>query len=122
MRNIFLLLLFISILSSCEKNENDDNDHELDGIWYLKSVTCLCPPSNFQGDHIWNFDTDNFNVTVINNPDEDLQILNSGTYAYSISATKIVIDSVAYDYFFQNKKLILAHMPELDGPYMEFER
>ena len=82
----------------------------------------MCPPANFQGTHAWIFDTDNFNVQVTNSPDELLQILDSGTYPYSISATKITIDSVAYDYHFESGKLILAHKPEVDGPYMEFER
>jgi len=122
MQKLIVLFLALGLFSSCKKNENHQDKNELDGVWYLKNVTCMCPPANFQGTHAWGFDTDNYNVQVTNSPDELLQILDAGTYPYSISATKITIDSVAYDYHFENNKLILSHKPEADGPYMEFER
>lgn len=123
MRYMLFFMLSLWLLTACQKEDQDDDDYiELEGVWYLKNVTCECPPANFQGIHSWDFDTDDFELTVTNTPDEDMQILATGVYPYFISATKIIIDSVTYDYFFQNDKLILTHMPELDGPYMEFER
>ena len=85
-------------------------------------VSCECAPPNFQADHLWNFNTSQNAVTVTNIANENLQILDSGTYTFTLTTNSITIESVAYDYYFEGENLFLADEPESDGPLMKFTR
>ena len=113
----------MAILSSCSNDDDCSISNELSGVWNLISVSCECEPGDFEtGEHVWNFDVTNNEINVINNPDEDLQILDTGSYAFTLTNNTITILSVVYDYYFENENLILANNPEADGPLMEFIR
>lgn len=129
MRILFTLILSITFFSSC--SNDDDNigcgvipePLALKGIWNLINVSCECEPVDFQiGEHVWNFNNDDGEIIVVNNPNEDLQILETGTYDFIATGSKITIQSVTYDFYFENEKLFLADHPEIDGPLLEFVR
>ncbi|MDO5978174.1 hypothetical protein [Flavivirga spongiicola] len=120
MKKIALLFALIGFISSCSSDNNTDS---LNGIWHLIDVTCECAPVDFQkGEHIWNFNLSSNQVSVVNNPDEPLQILDTGSHNFSLKKGKITILSVEYDYYFKNGNLFLSDHPEVDGPLMEFTR
>ncbi|NMH87267.1 hypothetical protein [Flavivirga algicola] len=122
MKKIILLFSLIGFISSCS-NDDNTNQNTLNGTWHLIDVTCECMPVDFQiGEHVWNFDLSNKKISVLNNPDENLQILDTGDYTFTLKAKKIKILSVEYDYYFKNGNLFLSDHPEIDGPLMEFTR
>ncbi|WP_298426444.1 hypothetical protein [uncultured Kordia sp.] len=120
---LFLLVICIGFFFSCN---NDDNGtiilNPISGTWKLIDVSCECAPANFQANHLWNFNLSQNAVTVTNAADENLQILDSGTYPFVITTNTITIESVTYDYYFEGEILFLADEPESDGPLMKFER
>jgi|TARA_B110000908_G_scaffold120430_1_gene141117 hypothetical protein len=125
MKKLIFLFIVSGILFSC--NENDDNNevtNELNGQWNLISVSCLCEPVDLEtGEHIWNFDIGNSELNVVNNVTESLHtILETGTYNISVTNNKVTIQTVEYDYYFENGKLYLADNPESDGPLITFVR
>jgi hypothetical protein len=123
MKNSILLLLVVALLSSCSNDDDDVISPELSGTWNLVDVTCECGPVDFEvGEHVWNFNTQTSELTVSNNPNEDLQILDSGNYSFVIGNNIITILSVEYDFYFEQNKLFLGDQPESDGPLMEFVR
>ncbi|TGV04144.1 hypothetical protein [Flavivirga rizhaonensis] len=123
MKKMILLFAFIGLISSCSNDDDNTNKDTLNGTWNLIDVTCECKPVDFQkGEHVWNFDLSNNKINVVNNPDENLQILDTGSYVFSLKEGKITILSVEYDYYFKNGKLFLSDHPEVDGPLMEFIR
>ncbi len=123
MKRIVLIFALIGFISSCSDDDNTTNQDTLNGIWHLIDVTCECLPVDFQkGEHVWNFDLSNSKVNVVNNPDETLQILDTGNYTFSLKEGKITILTVEYDYYFKSGNLFLSDRPELDGPLMEFTR
>ncbi len=118
------LLVFIVSLYSCTEDDGAENNKlPLHGDWNLVNVSCYCAPSDLEkGEHIWDFDLLKNEVVVQNKVAKDLQILPTGTYQFELTDSTITIKNVAYDYYFENKKLILADRPESDGPLMEFVR
>ncbi len=124
MKKIVLLFALIGFISSCSNDDDNTNQEDtLNGNWHLIDVTCECEPVDFQkGEHIWSFDLSNNKLSVVNNPDETLQILNTGNYTFSLKEKKITILTVEYDYYFKNGNLFLSDHPEIDGPLMEFTR
>ncbi len=125
MKKLIFLFIVSGILFSC--NESDDNNgvtNELNGQWNLVSVSCLCEPIDLEtGEHLWNFDIDNSELNVLNNVTESLHtILDTGTYDITVTNNKIVIQTVEYDYYFENGELYLADNPELDGPLITFRK
>ena len=120
-RSLYALSI-ITFFNSCE---NDDNGltNELSGKWNLIDVTCECAPVDFKmGEHVWNFDLTENEVSVFNLQNEPLQILETGTYKFDLTDSTITIEDVAYDYHFEDETLFLADQPEVDGPLMEFVR
>lgn len=96
--------------------------NELNGQWNLIAVSCLCEPVNLtKGEILWNFDIVTSKLTVVNNVTESLQtILKTGTYDITVTNDKVTIQTVEYDYYFENGKLYLADDPASDGPLIEF--
>ncbi|GAA3617047.1 hypothetical protein Q4Q39_00560 [Flavivirga amylovorans] len=122
MKKIILIFALIGFMSSCS-NDDEPNKNTLNGTWHLIDVTCECSPVDFQkGEHVWNFNLSNNKITVVNNPDENLQILDTGSYLFSLKEGKITILSVEYDYYFKDGNLFLSDHPEVDGPLIEFTR
>ena len=125
MKKLIFLFIVSGILFSCNKNDdNNEVTNELNGQWNLISVSCLCEPVDLEtGEHIWNFDIDNNELNVVNNVTESLHtILETGTYNISVTNNKVTIQTVEYDYYFENGKLYLADNPESDGPLITFVR
>ena len=126
MKKLIFLFIVSGILFSCnesdENNENNEVTNELDGQWNLVSVSCLCEPIDLQtGEHLWNFDINNSELNVVNNVTESLHtILETGNYDITVTNNKVTIQSVEYDYYFENGKLYLADSPESDGPLITF--
>jgi hypothetical protein len=123
MKKLIFIFIVSGILFAC--NENDDNNevtNELNGQWNLVSVSCLCEPIDLEnGEHLWNFDINNSELNVVNNVTESLHtILETGTYDISVTSNKVTIQTVEYDYYFENGKLYLADNPESDGPLIAF--
>ena len=123
MKKLIFLFIISGILFSC--NENDENNevtNELNGQWSLVSVSCLCQPIDLKtGEHLWNFDINNSELNVVNNLTESLHtILETGTYNITVTNNKVTIQTVEYDYYFENGKLYLADNPESDGPLITF--
>ncbi|AUP80201.1 hypothetical protein [Flavivirga eckloniae] len=122
MKKIILLLALAGIIYSCS-DDDKPIQNELNGTWHLIDVTCECKPVDFQiGEHVWSFNLENNKITVVNNPSENLEILSSGNYDFSLSEGKITILSVEYDYYFKDGYLFLSDHPEVDGPLMKFTR
>ncbi len=118
-----LILALLTILFSCNTNDDDEIIDTLEGKWNLVDVTCACAPVDFEkGDHIWTFDLSEKKLTVVNNKDENLQVLETGSYDFILNNNKITILTVEYDYYFKEAKLYLADRPEADGPLIEFLR
>jgi len=123
MKKLIFLFIVSGILFSC--NESDDNNeatNELNGKWNLVSVSCLCEPIDLiTGEHLWNFDINNGELNVVNNLTEALHtLLETGTYDITVTNNKVTIQTVEYDYYFENGKLYLADNPESDGPLITF--
>jgi|TARA_B110000090_G_scaffold28107_1_gene29169 hypothetical protein len=123
MKKLIFLFIVSGILFSC--NESDDNNeatNELNGKWNLVSVSCLCEPIDLEtGEHLWNFDINNGELNVVNNLTEALHtLLETGTYDITVTNNKATIQTVEYDYYFENGKLYLADNPESDGPLITF--
>ncbi|MGB3606547.1 MAG: hypothetical protein WA775_07430 [Psychroserpens sp.] len=123
MKKLISLFIVSGILFSC--NESDDNNevtNELDGQWNLVSVSCFCEPINLEnGEHLWSFDINNSELIVVNNVTEPLHtLLETGTYDITVVNNNVTIQSVEYDYYFENGKLYLADNPESDGPLITF--
>ncbi|GAB5399691.1 MAG: hypothetical protein Aureis2KO_12760 [Aureisphaera sp.] len=123
MKKILLPLVLLAALYSCSDDDEGKDTHLLDGTWNLISVVCECAPANFEiGTHVWAINTSNNRINVVNTIDEDLQILENGNYGFSLNDSTIMIQSVTYDYYFEDGKLFLADHPEVDGPLIEFVR
>jgi hypothetical protein len=125
MKKLIFLFIVSGILFSCNKNDdNNEVTNELNGQWNLISVSCLCEPVDLEtGEHIWNFDIDNNELNVVNNVTESLHtILETGTYNISVTTNKVTIQTIEYDYYFENGELYLADNPESDGPLITFVR
>ncbi len=96
--------------------------NELNGQWNLIAVSCLCEPVNLKkGEILWNFDIDTSKLSVENKVTESLQtFLKTGIYDITVTNNKVTIQTVEYDYYFENGKLYLADDPASDGPLIEF--
>ena len=125
MKKLIYLFVFNGILSSCIKNDQyNQATNEFNGEWNLVSVSCLCEPIDLEsGEHIWCFDINNSVLNVMNNVTESLHtLLETGTYDIIVTNNKVKIQTVEYDYYFENGTLYLADNPESDGPLIEFVR
>lgn len=85
-------------------------------------VSCECEPVDLEiGEHIWTFGLSENKLYVINNVTEQLHtILETGIYDISVTDNKVTIQTVEYDYYFENEKLYLADHTESDSPLIEF--
>lgn len=87
---IAILLLLVS-LSCCNDSDNNNNPaNTIEGNWHLVHVTggIIGVDQTFEGDKIiWKFNSQNQNLTVVNNNTDQNLIdgLDSGSYEYSIS-------------------------------------
>ena len=107
---------------SCNNDDENGITNELNGEWNLVYVSCECEPVDLEiGEHIWTFDLSENKLYVINNVTEQLHtILETGTYNLSVTDNTVTIQTITYDYYFENEKLYLADHPESDGPLIEF--
>lgn len=116
-----VLIILISLCTSCSSDIL--TLHKLNGKWNLVNVTCECAPADLEIDeHQWVFNLKDNEVVVSNSVNKPLQILETGTYSIHVNNSKIIIMTVAYDYYFKDGKLFLSDHPEVDGPLMEFVR
>ncbi len=123
MKKFILLLATVGLITACSNDDDTPAQNTLSGTWHLIDVTCECKPVDFKvGEHVWNFNLKNNQVTVVNTPSENLQILDNGNYTFSIQGETITIQSVVYDYYFKAGYLFLSDNPEVDGPLMKFTR
>lgn len=117
---LVIVSAFLIFLTSCNDQENIEL---LEGQWQLVNVSCECVPSDLnKGQHTWTFDVENNSLTVFNEVEKPLQILDSDTYTIGITASTIRINSVTYDYYFEDGNLFLGDEPDLDGPLLRFVR
>lgn len=124
MKKISILLFFLGLFISCNTDDNSipPTIAQVDGVWKLIDVSCECIPPNFQTTHTWDFNISENKVTVTNETDEDLQILDNGTYPFVITTSTITIESIEYEYFFQDGKMYIGIEYVADGPLLVFER
>lgn len=122
MKTKIFLLLFVGLFISCNTDDDSTANNPIAGIWKLIDVSCECAPPNFQANHIWNFNLNENTVTVTNEEDENLQILDSGNYDFILSTETITILEIPYEYFFEDSKLFIGYEYYSDGPLMTFER
>ena len=125
MRRFLLILVLLLSLSNCESDDAQSND--LAGSWNLMSFQCCLFESEVfdQGDIIWTFNTDNtldviVNITLIENSQVPIQ--ENSTVSYSLTSNTVLLQSVEYDYFFEEGQLYLTDDPEVDGSIIIFER
>jgi len=114
--------LFIAIaFSSCVEN-NNEIANPLQATWNLISVQCFCEPIDLEeGEQIWTFDLSASKLEVINNVVEPPHtLLETGTYDITVTDSTVLINTVVYDYYFENEMLFLADNPESDGPLIRF--
>ena len=120
MKKICLFIAFMMTLVSCSK---DLPTNELAGEWHLIEVSSALMFDDFKKNkHVWDFDVDNNQVIVKNKKEEELQMLESGTYDIEITDNKITIESTPYDYYFSNDRLDLGYQVASDGPRLIFVR
>ena len=122
MNNFYIVSIVFLLLVSCNKDDTPDNTEvELNRTWNLIHVTCLCEPGNYEvGDHVWTFKLAENELEVINNVEDDLQILETGTYSLVQTETTLTVDGRTFEYYFENDTLYLEDMPDLDGPRLTF--
>jgi len=119
MKNVIIVILLTFLIVSCHKS----NESKLEGKWLLIDVSCECIPAQLnQTAHVWDFDVDKKKLTVTNNVEDTLQILNSGIYPIKIDNNNITIKTVTYEYYFKNGFMFLSDHPELDGPLLKFKK
>ena len=119
MKNTILFFMLVLIGTACKKT----NINKLEGKWTLIEVSCECYDPDFDSTaHVWDFNTDDNEVVVTNAVVNNLQILSAGAYSIELTDDKIKIESVNYDYYFENGFLIIEDQPELDGPLLKFKR
>lgn len=130
---LFIPLLFLALLS-CDSDDSQPNDHaddsqpiDLSGSWNLLSFQCcLLESEEFdRGDVIWTFNADNtvdvrINTILIEN--SQLPIQEDSSLPYSSTSSTITLESIEYDYFFEEGQLFLTDEPEVDGSIIIFER
>ena len=87
---------------------------------------CLFESEVFDpGDIIWTFNSDNtldvsINTTLIEN--SQLPIQESTSVPYSTTSDTVLLESIEYDYFFEEGQLYLTDDPEVDGPIIIFNK
>ncbi|MGS2725586.1 hypothetical protein ACU8DI_03180 [Psychroserpens sp. BH13MA-6] len=95
MKTHLVILLCCLLTLSC--NSDDDAavviEPTIDGQWSLTNISggLVGMDQDFeQGTIVWDFDTQNEQVTITNNSDSEMVYsgLNSGTYDYSVSSTE----------------------------------
>ncbi len=118
----FVFLSLSSLLFfSCDKKAEQPSDDLFEGEWNLRYNVCDLPdplPSWDVGDHIWIFNSEDKELTIIDNtPEEDLVVLAPDTYEYilyeGIQEIEIIIDdtgenNLTYAYSFEDEKLQLG--------------
>ncbi len=114
MKKIIFLISSILILNACSK---EDVDPQLNGTWFLSSVSCFCfhdPETDFSG-YTLEFIESEKRVNVKNPSGENYYIAEDGSRKYSISNQVITIEGATYSYKYsiENNELFLHN---LDNP------
>lgn len=130
MKNLKLLSLFaLLILLGCNGDDDNRNDITLSGEWKLIEVNGTIAGIRHlfvPGIIKWNFNTSNHTFTVVNNnTDETKQdVLESGTYTYSIEGNDatpelcnqtLVLDGTNYGCYSITTTTLQINQGEADG-------
>jgi hypothetical protein len=125
MKRLFFIPFLFVCFFACDSDDSQSND--LSGSWNLMSFQCcLFEPESFnQGDIIWSFNSNNtldvtINTELIEN--SQLPIQENSSVSYSLTSNTVTLESIEYDYFFEDGLLYLTDDPEVDGPIIIFER
>lgn len=119
---IFTLLIAITWIA-CD-DDTTPVAHELDGNWYLVSISCLCEPININGgESTWTFDVANNLMTVQNSIPVQGPMLASDSYMIDVDDTNTTISMEDFflelcNYQFQdnNQTLYIGCSTPIDGP------
>ena len=119
-KQCLLAVCILYSLCSC----GDDFAQQLDGSWDLVDVSCECEVLVLaDNDHVWQFDSENSQVTIYNKLSVDHPaIISSGTYDINILENVVTIESIDYLSRFENEQLILDSGSSFDNPLLVFER
>lgn len=118
MKKLVFCVLFVGILFSCEKSEdNTATLEELNGTWELQSVNCFCFfPDGFDfSGHKIDFNNDEGTLTIENSA-ETLFITASGSYNFQVENKMIIIkDTWEFTFEINGDTLVLSNVddPEL---------
>lgn len=122
MKNLILILSIMFSFISCSNNSNENNENSIIGTWSLiRFEPGFSPIENFnERQIIWAFQKNGIVNITINTSISSTPIKSSGSYNYSLTGSKIIIDNTQYDYYFKNGFLIISDNPSADGFRAEF--
>jgi len=105
-------LFFLAISISCSSDDDNNENSELNGEWFLINISCFCgfdETINFN-DFTLRFDNSE-NILHLDNPTESyFYIAESGSYEYNLQENIISIEGTgdSYRYYFEDSNLILT--------------
>lgn len=107
---------------SCSNNSDENDENIIIGSWSLiKFEPGFSPIEYFDKSQIiWVFQKNGIVYITINTSISSTPIKSSGSYNYSLTESRIIIDNTQYDYYFKNGFLIISDNPSADGFRAEF--
>jgi hypothetical protein len=126
MKKLITLLIAINMLVSC--TTDDQTNSLLQGKWFMASFLTFGPsnPDLSEEYILWNINTENNTLNVVNYYTEHLFVFPTGEYPFTYTNSELLIDNgtsiISFDYEFNNGELILSNHPELDGPIIRFSQ
>lgn len=129
-RYVLLLVMIISLVSACEKEnstacEPEINANALDGEWHIVNVSCECPLVNLElGENIWTINVAAGTLVVEDNTTEEYPAVpETGTYELIVTPDSLYYElPYGYIYYFEGGDLFLDQQSELDGPLVRLTR
>lgn len=115
MKKLLIIVALFSIVSSCSKDEVQDE--RLSGEWYLTDAYCFCgfdPEVDFK-DFTLNFDNSKQTVSIGNPADTYFFIAEDGAYRYQLSNDRILFNGVTTEYIYTIENDVLT-LDKIDDP------
>ncbi len=114
MKKYIFALIFLTILSSCDKKSEVVDPESLEGSWELQNASCYCFfPEDFDfGQHKLEFDLTNKELSVENASDVTF-ITGAGTYKIDIDSNRFRIKNTKeYSYNIEGSTLTLIFIDD----------